>query len=328
MFDGLDEYRGLDNKIPRDIPKVCDNKSRVPLPTLLCNLQNHNLLTGAHIAFTSRPRAAALRCFIKFDRKLEITGFSEEQIRQYIRKFCGHDTKKAMQIITFLDANKDFRSYCYIPALCEFIVNCISLIVNTSGTQQSSEWHTHPKTITQLMVLVIIYFAIQHHGKYKDNKPESPWEVLPPIKQSFQKLARIAAWGMKASPVRLTFTAEDIKTSTGVIISEEELQFGILSATKVPSHLLLGTEADNWSFIHLILQEFLGACDLMGQPFDKVLDLLASQSSQHDMLRMFHIGVLADKSLQKPLADVLPCPQGKEIKIQSYCIILSGYHMK
>ena len=314
-FDGLDEYRGLDDKEKSDIPKVYDNDAKVPLPILLCNLQSRNLLTGAQVVFTSRPRAAGLRCFTKFDRELEIKGFNQDQIKDYIRKYCGGDRKKAEQIIAYLDDSSDLRSYCYIPALCSFIVSCISLIIDSSP-KQSSEWHTHPQTITQLMTLIVINFVIQHHDKYKYNKPESPWDVLPELKESFQKLAKLAAWGMMATPVRLTFTTEDIKAAINIEISHEELQFGLLTATKVPSHLLFETITDNWSFIHLLFQEFLGACHLVGQPLQDVLDLLAMQShhGQHDMLRMFHMGVLVDESLQRPLADVLPLPQGGLVK--------------
>ena len=136
--------------------------------------------------------------------------------------------------------------------------------------------------------------------------------ILLDVKESFQKLAHIAAWGMTSSPVRLTFTTEDIIETTGQDISQEELQFGLLTATQVPSNLLFDTPTDNWSFIHLLLHEFLAACHLVGQPLEKVLGVLASQShhGQHDMLRMFHMGVVADRSLQEVLADVLPTPPG------------------
>ena len=311
LFDGLDEYRGLDNKTSGDIPKVYDNNMAVSLPVLLCNLQNHNLLTGACVAFSSRPKAAALECFSKFDRRVEIKGFNEKQIRQHIRRVCGRDVKKAEEIIAFLDAHSDLKSHCYIPGLCAFIVYCISLILDGSFTEQSSEWYTCPKTITQIMTLIVINFVRHHHNKYKYIKGVNPKDMLAALRGSFQKLARIAAWGMTSSPVRLTFTTEDIKKATDEDLCSEDLQFGLLTATQVPSNLLFDSLSDNWSYIHLLFQEYFAACHLVGQPLEEVLDLLAGQShSQHDMLRMFHTGVLLDQTLQEPLADVLPPPSG------------------
>ena len=55
LFDGLDEYRGLDNQSPEDILMVHNNDTAVPMPALLCNLQNRNLLPEAHVVSPHVP---------------------------------------------------------------------------------------------------------------------------------------------------------------------------------------------------------------------------------------------------------------------------------
>ena len=161
--------------------------------------------------------------------------------------------------------------------------------------------------MTQLMTLILIFFTLDHHTDLKDKRrPHKPSEVIPPYKEGFLALTKLAAWGMESTPVRLTFSEEDIE-SEGIEITQKELDFGLLTSIKEQEHPIFGTSEEHWQFMHLVIQEYLAGIHWLSYPWSKIEALLANMKhGQYDMLVMFFFGLLVDDALHKDLKNVFP----------------------
>ncbi|CAH3150753.1 unnamed protein product, partial [Pocillopora meandrina] len=127
IFDGIDEFKdkskiGTENKKPQFKNSVDE---KMPLSALYVKLTTGILLKGAAVLTTTRPTALSRIESIRFDKTLEILGFSSEQVEEYVTKFAEEDKEAGDTVKRHITSNINILSLCYIPASC-FII-CSSL---------------------------------------------------------------------------------------------------------------------------------------------------------------------------------------------------------
>ena len=91
IFDGLDEFNS-DSDCLNDLPPP--NAPDFPMSpiSLFSKLICGHFLPEATVVVTSRPTAHKFYSKFKFDRTVEIIGFTEDRIEEYVTKFChSHD---------------------------------------------------------------------------------------------------------------------------------------------------------------------------------------------------------------------------------------------
>jgi hypothetical protein len=98
IFDGLDELK-IDHKFFAE--KSVNNPSKVG------------------------PTAEHIYKKLSFDRKVEILGFHEKQIKEYVEKFCRNDMDKSTKLWNFIKQSPELLSLSYIPVNCYII--CLTL---------------------------------------------------------------------------------------------------------------------------------------------------------------------------------------------------------
>ncbi|XP_020897036.1 NACHT, LRR and PYD domains-containing protein 12, partial [Exaiptasia diaphana] len=89
IFDGYDEYKDH-NELLGDFEKQFENdtKTKMPVAALISKVIQRKILRDSVIIITSRPgEADELDKKLHFNRCVEITGFSEEQVLQYVEKY-------------------------------------------------------------------------------------------------------------------------------------------------------------------------------------------------------------------------------------------------
>ena len=120
IIDGFDEYSRkdyiashLDEKYPNSA------QEKMPVAALCAKLFNGDILSGSVVITTSRPdESDQLRTRVRFDRFVEIAGFSEEQVKQYIEKYFKEDENMKNTVLDHIARNEELVSFAHIPVLC------------------------------------------------------------------------------------------------------------------------------------------------------------------------------------------------------------------
>ena len=97
IFDGLDELEENNESLFDEKP-VNSHNDVTHVLVIFKQLVKGELLRGVTVLATSRPTGEKIYENLEFDREVEILGFHEEQIREYVKKFCGNDMQRGSDI--------------------------------------------------------------------------------------------------------------------------------------------------------------------------------------------------------------------------------------
>ena len=110
------------------------------------NLLFGRLLPSVSVLLTSRPSASApLHDLSTVDRLVEVVGFNEENVKQYIESEFEKCPEKAFSLIEQLENNPVIQSVCSVPLNCAIICN----LCHTLGGAL-------PTTLTELYTQIIL----------------------------------------------------------------------------------------------------------------------------------------------------------------------------
>lgn len=229
IFDGLDELDGeLKNCFnqPRGVP--CEPSTRTSAMTLFIKLVWGHLLPGATILVTSRPTVDHFYSRLNFNRQVEIIGFTPENIKEYVGKFCDNVkmTDHKAKIWNHINSSSELLNLCYIPVNC--LIVCATLSKCLSNPKSDTGSLT---TLTKLYDTAVDHFA-QHHDRDLDNT-------------TLQKLQKLAFEGIEM--MKLDFGKEHF--------NEQMKKSGLVNSSSNP-YFPLQTK---YCFVHLTIQEFLAA---------------------------------------------------------------------
>jgi Ran GTPase-activating protein (RanGAP) involved in mRNA processing and transport len=237
IFDGLDEFcsnlKEFKNYV--DQSKTYSNDPGIPMSAmfLFIKIVFGYLLEEATILVTSRPTASDVYSKLKFDRKVEIIGFTSDKIERYVERFCANHEKNDLKpkILSYIESSSEIKNLCYIPVnsfiVCVTLLNCLSDPANDNPL---------PTTLTELYQAALVYFHKNH------DRSESKVCCVKVIKE----LQRLAFNGMK-NDQQLIFDGE--------LVNEQMKESGLLHCLPVP-FFQIQTQV---CFIHLTVQEFLAA---------------------------------------------------------------------
>jgi len=195
--------------------------------------------------YTSRPEACSQLRHVASQR-IEIRGFKEEQVEEYINNAFEHvedGKEKAKKLTSQVKSNPSIRSIVYVPINIAIICHLFLLTL------------TLPNTLTQLYTLLCLNLILRHVNKH------SPGEVdfldclddLPTeISEKFSNLCLVAFRGREND--RIIFSSREIK-GYGIDVSKLS-DLGLLLIA--PSTSVYGREK-SYNFLHFTLQEFCAA---------------------------------------------------------------------
>ena len=251
IFDGIDEFNAR-SAISNDDSRFNDSEEeKMPLHCLYKKIASGKLLKGATVITTSRPTASSCVRQLRFDKVLEILGFTSEEIEDYVTRFTKEDQnpeteKKA--IWQHISTNVTLFTLCYVPVNCFIICSCLSWWRSRSKSL--------PTKLTKIYSTALKIFYFRHSDKYRMSEEArdqlflKPFHELPTeCKEEFRKLGKIAFDGIKEG--RLLFTSEEVKglEDCGLLHRLPDL----------PSQEGLDEDKAQYCFIHLTFQEFLAA---------------------------------------------------------------------
>ena len=257
IFDGLDEFsRKVDILAQKDYKN--NVKEKMPVSVLYKKLATGQLLRGASILTTTRPKAVEYVARVKFERTVEIRGFTSKNVEDYVEKFSQDCSGAKEKIWEHIKSNANLFSLCYIPVNCFLICHCLLQIFLSGSSQQL------PTKITDIyqMIVKMVFFnhnreswPLQKLAELKETHMYEPFENFPEeLQKIFNRLGEIAFKGVKEG--RLLFESSEVKglEDCGLLHKLPDVQ-SKRSLNDPPKSQLC--------FTHLTVQEFFAAKHLV-----------------------------------------------------------------
>ena len=209
-------------------------------------------LSNCTLMYTSRPEACnQLRSIAS--HKIEIRGFKEEQVDEYINNAfedIEDGKEKAMKLTAQVKNNPSIRSILYVPINVAIICHLFLLTL------------TLPNTLTELYTLLCLNLILRHINKYS------------PDEMDFLDSLDNLTTGASKSFLDLCLIAFKERTNDKIIFSSREIRAYGVDANKLsglgllliaPSTSVYGREK-SYNFLHLTVQEYCAAFYLSKLP--------------------------------------------------------------
>ena len=215
-------------------------------------LIRREVLSSATVVVTSRPLATSIlpdKFIQSIDQHIEVLGFTEENIAEYIQSVCGDKPELAEHFRMYLSSHPFLSSLMYNPLQCAIVTD-----LYCSYWERGDKGFA-PKTITELytcLVHTLLLRYLTHHPVHEKKR----WRIkdlsdLPgDVKQQLDAVANLAAEGIKNRQYVFDIEDDNVPSETlGLMVREEEVTAGIGAST-------------SYTFLHLTLQEYLAALQL------------------------------------------------------------------
>ena len=283
VIDGFDEYSqqdyiasNLDEKYPNSA------QEKMPVAALCAKLIKGYILSGSVVITTSRPdESDQLKTEVRFDRFVEIAGFSEEQVNEYIEKYFKEDENMKNTVLDQIAKNEELVSFAHIPVLCFLMCSYMEYLLKESLSADFL-----PVKASDLYFAVFNKFVQDHKRK----------EI--PSESTLYKLSELAAQLLLEK--QFLFVEEDM-TKFDLLEVESLRASGILHCGP-PFRKSAFEETKHFCFTHLSLQEYLAACWFVER------GEIPSTGNVSSMVMQFMAGILSkkkDNELMEKLLEVL-----------------------
>ena len=244
ILDGFDEFSQqayiADGGSHEEYPNSC--REKMPAAALCSKLMRGHILGKATVMITSRPDESDKISGMDFDRNVEITGFSRQQVTEYIEKYFRQNEIMKNTVLERITKNEDLISFAHIPVLCALMCSYMKYVLKESKSTEDL-----PISASDL------YFEVFNIFKEKHNKNEGSH-----LDETFLiKLSKFAAelllerkflFGEKE--LMKKFNSEEVESlrKSGILHCGPPLRVAFSQTTK------------HFCFTHLTLHEYLAAC--------------------------------------------------------------------
>ena len=214
---------------------------------------------------------------------MEVVGFNEENVKEFIESEFGKCPEKAFSLIEQLENNPVIQSVCSVPLNCAIICHL---------------WHTFesglPTTLTELYVHIVLNVILRN---IKKTNPFTglicleSFDDIPAVNQEMFWLTCVFAFNC-LSEDQLVFT-ESMVASTLPQVLDSSDKFLCLGLLQCARSLLPVGQGLSFHFVHLTIQEFLAALHLVTLPKEEKLKVFEAHawSSRFAMVWKFVFGL-------------------------------------
>ena len=261
IFDGLDEYsRKEDIKAyENDLTYKNCVEEKMPFSVLYNKLAEGKLLRGASIITTTRPTAVKCVLHVRFQRTVEIRGFTSDDVKKYVENFTRGKPEAMEKMWEHIKSNINLFSFCYIPMNCFLICHCLLQII-LSDSSQGAELPTKMTDIYKMTVKMFLFnhnrkgFSLKELERLKSTHMYEPFDKFPEeLKKMLNGLGEIAFKGIEEG--RLLFESSEVSglEDCGLLHKLPDLKPKALG----------DPPKSQFCFTHLTVQEFFAAKHLV-----------------------------------------------------------------
>ena len=298
IIDGFDEYSLQDYIVGNTherYPNSCQEK--MPVAALCAKLIKGQILGQSTVLVTSRPDESDKLCEVRFHRNVEITGFSEQEVTEYIKRYFRENESMMNSVLEHITENEDLLSFAHVPVLCALMCLHFEWILKASGSSEDL-----PVKISELYSEVLTVFERNHSRKKQTVLGES----------TLDKLSDFAAQSLLSR--RFEFTEEEMKQLNLEEVDVDALRRGGLLHCGPPFMISISQTTKYFCFTHLTVHEYLAA-----RSFVKGRKIPEGVSK---MVLQFIAGILSKKNdciLMEELLKKLPVTRNK-LLLQAQCL--------
>ena len=280
-------------------------------------------LPKLHVIICSRPCEKTLwlskHCLLS--QRLEVVGFTEEKIGQFVAAFFLQSPQKAHDLQVQLASRPEVRSLMHTPLLATMICRLFQLQKALPSTQTS---------VYQSAILTMLQ---QTTEREREDIPDSILDDLssPALQEAIGNLCRLAYECLAKKKV--VFKKSELRAA-GCLGTAVEL--GFLSST--PSVSIAGRGEDAYSFQHHTMLEFFAAVHAVRDRIHKekrsMSDLVQELGVDGDYARFwpFVSGLLLKEEcellLSALIANIPDARKGREWKQSQHFLLLFQCHME
>ena len=282
-------------------------------------------LPKLHVIICSRPceKTLWLSKHCLFSRRLEVVGFTEEKIAQFVTAFFIQSPQKAHDLQVQLSSRPEVRSLMHTPLLATMICRLFQLEKALPSTQTG---------VYQSAILAMVQ---QTAEREMEEIPDSILDDLSPpvLQEAVENLCKLAYECLAEKKV--VFKKSELRVA-GCLGAAVEL--GFLSST--PSVSIAGRGEDAYSFQHHTMLEFFAAVHAVRDRIRKakrnISDLVGELGVDGDYARFwpFVSGLMSGEECELLLsalaANVEDCSKGTRgrRKPVQHCLLLFQCHME
>ncbi|XP_078380833.1 uncharacterized protein LOC144663685 [Oculina patagonica] len=317
ILDGYDEYSQQDYIAGNSEEQYPNNaREKMPVAALCAKLIKGKLLTDSVVMITSRPDESDKMGGIRFDRYVEITGFSPQQVKEYIEKYFTENETTKNIVLEHVMNNEDLVSFAHIPVLC--FLMCFYL----EYTLQESKSTDLPVSATEIYSDVVNIFELKHNAEseYKTKEIPEKHKASDVIESTLDKLSELAAQLLLQQ--RPIFDERDMKENFKLEEIEKLKGSGLLHCGP-PFRKSAFETTKQLSFTHLTIQEFLAA-----RWFVMINEI--PEGNVSEMVMLFIAGILSkkkdDKLMERLLESISSSIRREPLRVRAK--LLSEYHDK
>ncbi|XP_042157438.1 NLR family, CARD domain containing 5 isoform X2 [Oncorhynchus tshawytscha] len=243
IFDGYDEFHTKithSGKLSSSFDPLCP----LPMAELISGLCSRRILPGCTLLITCRPwDVTDLESSV--DCIGELLGFNQRSVKEYAEQYFqdkGLNLKE--KAVSHLLANHHLLTMCYLPALCHICCVCLDYIFSSGGSELLPQL---PNTLTQVYLQILCAFL--------SRCPGSSTPLLQSHRAEVTLLGRLAMRGLEGS--KIVFLSEEVPPD----LVDFATKAGLLSQVDLTHED--GSKGQGYTFMHLTMQEFLGALHIM-----------------------------------------------------------------
>ena len=288
VFDGLDEFKYHKSCLEDERAHAGNSATeQMPFSALYVKLVRGKQLSGATVLTTCRPNVVQNVAHLKFDRKVEIMGFTPDKVKEYVQKFCAHDPESVNKIWEHISSSLELQSLCYIPVnsriVCSLLEKLIKLTEHDSGS-------TLPATSTEVYEGALRLFIFNHHPEFKGKLLTTEYLVgnvgfSEAVENTLSQVGTLAKTGIEER--RLMFDSTEVQgmENCGLLNPMPDCE---VSPFRLKSQ---------FCFIHLTLQEFLAAREIAKMDPSELSAFIYSNASDPKwyLVIQFVAGLLHDQ---------------------------------
>ena len=264
------------------------------------------------VVVTSRPSASAsLHSLPILDRFVDIKGFNNNDIKEYIQSEFGSDQEKAKRFLEQLECNPLIESVCSVPLNCAIVCHLWDTLEETL-----------PSTMTQLYTRIILHATCRNLRKLPAYGPTFSMASFNDFPEDLQKswwlLCEFAFKALEKD--QIVFTKQEL-VEVFPEGDEQLLCFGLLQSVETVLDL---TCVISYNFLHLTFMEYLAALHLSRQPLDRILEIL--KSNRFAMVVRFLFGIFSIRSSCESIMSFVK--QAVQYMTMSYMLSVCHYALE